>query len=179
MKVLTIYAHPSPKSFCHAVLEQFTRGLADAGHSSEIIDLYGIGFDPVWRDRDGPNWMDESVPQDILDRANLRQGLLDSAGGPLRRFLVRRWIGEKDPRAIIRARSVKPYTAAVLPVCKRTACSSAMRSPRVRSRAQCVSRYVGMPASQISPQCAPPSERPSTVRGWSIISRRASKLPST
>ena len=103
MKVLTIYAHPNPKSFCHAVLEEFTRGLADAGHSSEIIDLYAIGFDPVWRDRDGPNWMDESVPQDILDRANLRQGLLDSAGGPLRRFLVRRWIGEKDPRAIIRA----------------------------------------------------------------------------
>jgi len=27
MKVLTIYAYPNPKSFCHAILEQFTRGL--------------------------------------------------------------------------------------------------------------------------------------------------------
>lgn len=102
MKVLTIYAHPSHKSFCHAVLGEFTRGLADAGHSNETVDLYAIGFDPVLRDRDAPSWMDENVPQDILDRANLRQELLDSAGGPLRRWLLRRWIGNKDPRAIIR-----------------------------------------------------------------------------
>jgi len=52
MNVLTIYAHPNPKSFCHAVLEQFTKGLTDAGHSNEIVDLYAIGFDPVLRDRD-------------------------------------------------------------------------------------------------------------------------------
>ena len=103
MNVLTIYAHPNPKSFCHAVLEQFTKGLADAGHSNEVVDLYAIGFDPVLRAQDAPSWMDENVPQDILDRANLKQELLDSAGGPLRRFLVRRWIGEKDPRAIIKA----------------------------------------------------------------------------
>jgi NAD(P)H dehydrogenase (quinone) len=103
MNVLTIYAHPNPKSFCHAVLEQFTKGLADAGHSNEVVDLYAIGFDPVLRDRDAPSWMDENVPQDILDRANLKEELIRSAGGPLRRFLAKRWIGDKDPRAIIRA----------------------------------------------------------------------------
>ena len=103
MKILTIYAHPNPKSFCHAVLQQFTRGLVDAGHSNEVVDLYAIGFDPVLRDQDVPSWMDENVPQDILDRANLKQELLDSAKGPLQRFLVKRWIGDKDPRAIIRA----------------------------------------------------------------------------
>jgi len=27
MNVLTVYAHPNPKSFCHAILEQFTLGL--------------------------------------------------------------------------------------------------------------------------------------------------------
>ena len=63
MKVLTIYAHPNPKSFCHAVLDQFTKGLADSGHSNEIVDLYAIGFDPVLRDRDAPSWMDENVPR--------------------------------------------------------------------------------------------------------------------
>jgi NAD(P)H dehydrogenase (quinone) len=103
MKVLTIYAHPNPKSFCHAVLEQFSRGLKDAGHSNEVVDLYAIGFDPVWRARDAPNWMDENVPQDILARANLRQELLDGAKGPLQRFLMRRWLGDKDARGIIRA----------------------------------------------------------------------------
>lgn len=103
MKVLTIYAHPNPKSFCHAILEQFTMGLTDAGHSNEIVDLYAIGFDPVLRDRDAPSWMDENVPQDILDRSNVKQELLDGANGPLSRFLVKRWIGEKDARAIIKA----------------------------------------------------------------------------
>ena len=102
MKVLTIYAHPNPKSFWHAVLDEFTKGLADGGHSSEIVDLYAIGFGPVLRDRDGPSWIDDNIPQDILDRMNLKQELLDNAGGPLRRFLAKRWIGDKDERAIIR-----------------------------------------------------------------------------
>ena len=40
MRVLTIYAHHNPRSFCHAVLERFTEGLRDAGHTSEVVDLY-------------------------------------------------------------------------------------------------------------------------------------------
>lgn len=44
MHVLTICAHPNPQSFCHAVLDQFTAGLREAGHSSEVIDLYAIGL---------------------------------------------------------------------------------------------------------------------------------------
>jgi NAD(P)H dehydrogenase (quinone) len=103
MHVLTVFAHPNRKSFCHAVLEQFTKGLVDAGHSNEIVDLYAIGFDPVLRDRDAPSWIDENVPQDILDRTHLKRELINSARGPLRRFLVKRWIGGKDDRAIIRA----------------------------------------------------------------------------
>jgi NAD(P)H dehydrogenase (quinone) len=47
MKVLTVYANPNPKSFCHAILEQFDRGLRDAGHKNEIVDLYAIKFNPV------------------------------------------------------------------------------------------------------------------------------------
>ena len=103
MNVLTIYANPNPKSFCHAVLEQFTKGLADAGHHQEVVDLYGIGFDPVLQARDFPSWMDADLPQEILDRADLRNALLDSAHGPISRFLIKRWIGKKDARAIIRA----------------------------------------------------------------------------
>jgi NAD(P)H dehydrogenase (quinone) len=102
MKVLTVYAHHNPKSFCHAVLERFSSGLADAGHSNEIVDLYSIHFDPVFRARDMPNWIDESIPSDLIDRVHLKQSVLDSAGGPLSRFLVKRALRDKDDMGIIR-----------------------------------------------------------------------------
>ena len=90
MHVLTIYAHSNPKSFCHAVLDQFTAGLREAGHSIEVVDLYAIGFDPVHRQRDTPSWLTESIPDDLLDRMHLRESLLEGAGGPLRRFAMKR-----------------------------------------------------------------------------------------
>ena len=46
MKVLVVYAHPNPKSFNHAVLAEFTRGLKDGGHTYEVVDLYAVDFDP-------------------------------------------------------------------------------------------------------------------------------------
>ena len=102
MNVLTVYAHHNPRSFCHAILKQFTAGLRDAGHNNEIVDLYAIDFDPVLRGRDGPNWIDDSVPQDVLDRMKVKQGLLDAAGGPVRRFLMKRWMGHRDERGIVK-----------------------------------------------------------------------------
>ena len=102
MKILTVYAHHNPKSFCHAVLERFDSGLRDAGHTNEIVDLHAINFDPVFRGRDFPNWIDESIPSDLLDRTNLKRELLEAAGGPLKRFLLKRKIGDRDSRAIIR-----------------------------------------------------------------------------
>jgi NAD(P)H dehydrogenase (quinone) len=102
MHVLTIYAHPNPQSFCHAVLDHFTAGLREAGHSNEVVDLYAIGFDPVLRQRDTPSWLTESIPDDLLDRMRLRESLLEGAGGPLRRLALKRLIGDRDARAIIR-----------------------------------------------------------------------------
>ena len=46
MKVLVLYAHPNPKSFNHAILEEFTKGLKDGGHDTEIVDLNAEKFDP-------------------------------------------------------------------------------------------------------------------------------------
>ena len=37
MHVLTIYAHPNPKPFCHAVLDHFTAGLREAGHAARAF----------------------------------------------------------------------------------------------------------------------------------------------
>jgi NAD(P)H dehydrogenase (quinone) len=102
MNVLTVFAHSGSRSLCHALLERFDAGLRAAGHANEVVDLYAIGFDPVIRERDGPNWMDPDVPEEILARMNLRQSLLDGASGPFSRFATRRLVGDRDDRAIIR-----------------------------------------------------------------------------
>ncbi len=102
MRVLTVYAHHQPRSFCHALLERFTAGLRAGGHENEIVDLHAIRFDPVLRDRDTPSWIDDSVPDDVLARMNVKQSLLEGTRNPLRRQVVKRWIGDRDARQIVR-----------------------------------------------------------------------------
>jgi NAD(P)H dehydrogenase (quinone) len=102
MRVLTIYAHHNPRSFCHAVLERFDAGLRDAGHDNEVVDLHAIGFNPVLVDRDAPDWIDDSVPDDVLARMQVRRSMLQSTRNPLRRLLVKRWLGDRDDREIVR-----------------------------------------------------------------------------
>jgi NAD(P)H dehydrogenase (quinone) len=102
MKVLTVIANPNPKSFCHAILRQFTKGLEDAGHTSEVVDLYAIRFNPVFRTQDFASYVHESMPREILDEMNLKQHVLDSAGGPLQRFVASIWLRDKDSPAVAR-----------------------------------------------------------------------------
>jgi NAD(P)H dehydrogenase (quinone) len=52
MKVLIIYAHPNPMSFTKAILDNFIKGLKEAGHQYEIVDLYKTKFNPVFQDMD-------------------------------------------------------------------------------------------------------------------------------
>lgn len=80
MRVLTVYAHPNPKSFCNAILRKFTKGLEDAGHVSDVVDLYAIRFDPVFRVQDFASYVHEGMPPDILDKMNLKQAVLNAAG---------------------------------------------------------------------------------------------------
>jgi len=103
MKVLTVYAHPNPKSFCHAILEQFNAGLNDAGHTTEVVDLYAIRFDPVFRTEDFASYINENIPEEVLDRMNLKKYVLESLGDPIRRFLASLWLRGKDGKAIARA----------------------------------------------------------------------------
>ena len=102
MRVLTVFAHPGPRSFCHAVLDRFDAGLREAGHTNEILDLYAIKVRSGRTPERAPSWLTETIPDDMLDRMRLRESLLGEAGSPLKRFALRRLIGDRDARGIIR-----------------------------------------------------------------------------
>ncbi len=103
MRVLVVYAHPNPGSFCGAVKERVTRGLRDGGHTFEVIDLHATGFDPVFRNRDYNQFMHPSLPDEIVEAPDLPAAVLARAGGPLRRAVVRRWLRGKTNREIVEA----------------------------------------------------------------------------
>jgi NAD(P)H dehydrogenase (quinone) len=96
MHVLTIFTHPSHNSFCYAVLERFTRGLLDAGHTSEVVDLYAIKFNPVIHAIDGTFFADPSVPREVVASMKPAESLLALSPDPFRRFLARCWLKGKD-----------------------------------------------------------------------------------
>jgi NAD(P)H dehydrogenase (quinone) len=101
MKVLTVYAHPDPASFTHAVLEEFTEGLREAGNSVDVVDLYAIEFDPVFRRRDMASYLHEDMPPDVLESMNLRQRFVDNVpGGPVGRVIASRWARNKTPQEL-------------------------------------------------------------------------------
>ena len=68
MKVLVVYAHPNPQSFNHAVLEAFTKGLKDGGHTFEVVDLYASKFDPCEKLEDLTQFTGGQMPKDVLDQ---------------------------------------------------------------------------------------------------------------
>jgi len=103
MKILTVYANPNPRSFCHAVLEQFSKGLASAGHTNDVVDLYAIKFNPVLQPGDYTCWIDETVPMDTL------KGMVHGSSSGLPRWAMERWIRNKDISDIVKvARRFRP-----------------------------------------------------------------------
>ena len=102
MRVLTVFAHPDRHSFCGAVLDRFQEGLKAAGHDSEVADLYTERFNPIFTAYDSAFFADESVPEAVLERMQLRDKVIQSAGGPLRRAIARRWLRDRNVRDIAR-----------------------------------------------------------------------------
>jgi NAD(P)H dehydrogenase (quinone) len=82
------------------VLDEFTGGLRDAGHTPDVLDLYAMKFDPVFTLADAATWLHPDMPDDVLERWNPRQAVLDSITNPLKRFLAQRAMSGKDDRAI-------------------------------------------------------------------------------
>jgi NAD(P)H dehydrogenase (quinone) len=102
MNVLIIYAHPNPKSFTKAILDNFVKGVKEAGHQYEIVDLYKAKFNPVFQDRDFSFFVDEEIPKDILQQMDLRRTIIELAGNPVKRFIAKWWIKNKSDEAIIK-----------------------------------------------------------------------------
>lgn len=102
MRVLTVYAHPNPNSFCRAILQQFVKGLEEAGHSCEMIDLHAIKFNPVFGLKDFAYFADDSVPTEILEEMKLKERVLALSGGPMRRLLIKQWLRKKDLSDVVK-----------------------------------------------------------------------------
>ena len=81
MHVYIVFAHPSHRSFSKCVLDAFVRGLAEAGHSFEIADLYAMGFqsemDEAHYFRETSGEPDRAVPPDV----GAEQYRIDKADG--------------------------------------------------------------------------------------------------
>ena len=77
MRHLVIAAHPSARSFNHAVVEAYTSELIERGHRVECRDLYGAGFNPILSARDlaavarGKLAKDIKVEQAAIRRADV------------------------------------------------------------------------------------------------------------
>jgi len=79
--VYVIFAHPSERSFSRSVLDAFTEGLREAGHSYEVADLYEMGFrsemDEAQYLRETSGDPDLPVPRDVEEE----QAKIDRADG--------------------------------------------------------------------------------------------------
>ncbi|MBE1285644.1 MAG: flavodoxin family protein [Rhodobacteraceae bacterium] len=66
MHVLIVLDHPDPGSFSAAAAAAFMTGAKAAGHSTELADLHGEGFDPRWTMADIGADDSTPPPKDVL-----------------------------------------------------------------------------------------------------------------
>lgn len=60
MNILVTVAHPREESLTFSLMHALLRGLADAGHTTEVLDLYRSNFSPVLEEVDEPAWNQEN-----------------------------------------------------------------------------------------------------------------------
>lgn len=64
--VLVVYTHPVKSSFNRAILAEVEKGLAEAGHSVQVADLYAEGFQCAMTEKDFGQFEGKPPPADIL-----------------------------------------------------------------------------------------------------------------
>jgi len=47
MRILVVYCHPVPESYCAALKDVAIKSLENNGHEVRLVDLYGENFDPL------------------------------------------------------------------------------------------------------------------------------------
>ena len=73
MRVLVVYCHPVPESFCAAVRDATVAALGEQGSQVRLVDLYGERFDPVMP---ADERRTRQAAQPSIERA--RRGALDA-----------------------------------------------------------------------------------------------------
>ena len=114
MKVLIVNAHPNPHSFNHEILDQFTKGLRDGGHKFDVIDLYDTYFNPVYNLQDYTTVTDDAALDDVLEGLNLKQIIIDLSGGPIKKFITRRWLRKQKVSDVIASISKHKHKEVIL-----------------------------------------------------------------
>ncbi|MGI9353316.1 MAG: NAD(P)H-dependent oxidoreductase [Rhizobiaceae bacterium] len=66
MKVLIVYCHPVKGSFNRAILGAVEKGLAQAGHETQVADLYAENFQPAMTEEDFGQFDNQPMPAEIL-----------------------------------------------------------------------------------------------------------------
>lgn len=71
MNYLIIYAHPNPKSFCHAIKEEIQTQIKSQGGEYTVRDLYEMGFTPILSSGDFVQFLQHKTPIDIHNEQEL------------------------------------------------------------------------------------------------------------
>ncbi|MFK3649828.1 NAD(P)H-dependent oxidoreductase [Lysobacter enzymogenes] len=88
MHALIVFAHPDPQSLTHAAAARVAEGLSAAGHSAELADLAGEGFDPRYGQADHDAYRERAPhPADVL----AEQARIDRADALVLVFPVYWW----------------------------------------------------------------------------------------
>ena len=66
MRVLVVYCHPVPESFCAAVRDAAVETLTARGWDVRLVDLYAEGFDPVMSADERRNYNDRAPTDPTL-----------------------------------------------------------------------------------------------------------------
>ena len=56
----------------------------------------------MFRTRDFASYIHESIPPDMLEQMDLMKSIMEFAGGPVQRFVARRWLGKKSPLELVK-----------------------------------------------------------------------------
>ena len=65
MNYLIVYAHPNPKSFCHAIKEEIEARIKQQGAEPVVRDLYQQGFNSALSSGDFVQFLQHVTPADI------------------------------------------------------------------------------------------------------------------